>query len=596
MPPFASRIPFPPWVPDLSDQETQTSQNVQNVYPRQDGWGPFPSFVALTDALPSPCRGYFFARNFDGTVSIFAGTADARLFLLDNTTFAWDDVSQGGAAYSPLSAGGQWQFAQFNTLVIAVQQNCNPQVFTLNSSTQFADLGGGPPRAGFVSIVNQFIFLSQLTSQPFRVQWSDLNNPTTWTPGVGQSDFQDLPDGGIVYGVAGFDLFGVIFQDNLARLIAYAPGSPVIFTITKITGGDGNGINAPYGWVIDQDNVFWYSQEGIKQLSPGGAPQPIGKEVVDRFIQANIDVSQPQLIQMTTDPLASRMFTVFKSSAGRSGLFDTMMIYDWRFSRWSKCMFSGQFINVLSKPGETLENMDGLTPGAVNITGMANSGSGKIRLTVTSTAGMAAAKQQTVYGVWNVTLANVNAALAAALYNKANNANSQWGQWAITIVDSTHVDLVGSTFPGGGVYTSGGVLGGNIDLIPFSFDTVSTVSTTPALAAWNPNNQLGFFNGPNSEAIIETAEAGGVEKRMFVKGFRVITDAPVVYGSVSYRDNPQAPYKYTSEVLIDQTGTCLVTGGGIDTRYSRARIRIPAGTVWTYAMAVEPDASPTGTY
>jgi hypothetical protein len=83
---------------------------------------------------------------------------------------------------------------------------------------------------------------------------------------------------------------------------------------------------------------------------------------------------------------------------------------------------------------------------------------------------------------------------------------------------------------------------------------------------------------------------------VFVKGFRVISDAPAIFGSVSYRDNPQASYNYTSEVGIDVTGTCLVAGGGIDTRYSRARIRIPAGTTWTYAMAVEPDGVPTGSY
>lgn len=595
MPPFQPRVPFPPWVPDLSDQETQTSQNVSNVYPRSDGWGPFPSFTALTAALPSPCLGFFFARNANGTVAIFAGTAASKLYQLNNSNFTWTDVSQGGGTYAALSGTAQWQFAQFNNFVIAVQGNVNPQVFNLASPATFVDLSGSPPQAGFISVVNRFVVLSGIPANPYRVQWSDLDNVTQWTAGVGQSDFQDLPDGGIVYGIAGFDLYAVIFQDNMARLMTYAPGSPVIFTITKITGGDGNGIDAPYGFVIDQDNVFWFSQEGIKQLSPGGAPSPIGKEIVDRFIQANIDPSQPQLIMMSTDPLASRMFCVFKSQSGQSGLYDTVMVYDWRISRWSKCKFSGQFINVFSKPGETLENMDLVTPGVVSITGAAAApGTGAIRLTVSSTSGMAAAKQQTVYGVWNVTQISGTAPFLAAINNKNNTVPSAWGQWTVSIVDGTHVDLVGSTFAGS--YTSGGYLGANIELITFSFDTVSTVATIPALAAFNSNNQLGFFNGPNSEAVIETAEMGTNEKRMFVKGFRVITDAPVVYGSVSYRDNPQASYNYTPEVLIDPTGTCLVTGGGIDTRYARGRIRIPAGTVWTYAMAIEPDGAPTGTY
>jgi hypothetical protein len=600
MPPFLPRLPFPPWVPDLSDNETQVSANVVNVIPRADGWAPFLSFIAFTQTLPAPCRGFFFARNSDGSVSLFAGTAAARLYVLNNSTLTWTDVSQGGTAYGPLATTANWDFDQFNNLVIAVQGNCNPQVFNLASPATFLDLtpGGNPggiaPPAGFVAVVNRFIVLSALTSQAYRIQWSDLDNPTTWTAGVGQADFQDLPDGGIVKGVAGFDLFGVIFQSNVARLLTYAPGSPVIFTITKITGGDGNGIYADYGFVIDQDNVFWISQEGFKLLSPGGVPQPIGKEMVDRYFFANVDASNLQLISPTTDPAASRLYIPFKSTAGQAGLFDTLLIYDWRLQRWSMCKFSGEWLSVVARPGLTLENMDAITPGAVSITGAANNGSGAIRLTISpTTAGMSTAAQQTVYGVWNVTQVSGTSPFLAAINNKQNTANSAWGQWPITIVDGTHVDLVGSTFAG--AYTSGGVLGGNIELIPFSFDTVST-STIPSLAGWSPSNQLGFFNGPTTEAIIETGEQGTNDKRVFVKGFRVITDAPAVEGSVSYRDNPQAPYNYTAEVGIDQTGTCLVAGGGIDTRYSRARIRIPAGTVWTYAMAIEPDGVQTGSY
>jgi hypothetical protein len=679
MPPFLPRLPFAPWVPDLSDNETQVSANVVNVIPRGDGWMPFLSFLAFTQALPLPCRGFFFARNSDNSVSLFAGTADSRLWLLNNSTLTWTDVTShevltlntlvGGSGYSggpfhavpttggtgtgleleitisggavtgvtitpgangvgytvgdtitasvgggtgfsikvasilstygPLAGTANWQFAQFNNLVIAVQANANPQVFNLASPTQFSDLtptgnaGGLAPQAAFVAIVNRFVVLSGLNGFAYRIEWSDLDNPLTWTPGVGQADFQDLPDGGIVGGVAGFDLFGVIFQNNVARLLTYAPGSPVIFTITKITGGDGNGIYAPYGWVIDQDNVFWISQEGFKLLSPGGVPQPVGKEMVDRFFFNNVDASNLYLISPTTDPAASRLYIPFKSNAGQAGLFDTILVFDWRLTRWSMVQFSGEWLSVVARPGLTLLNMDSATPGAVSITGAANNGSGAIRLTVSSTVGMSTAAQQTVYGVWNVTQVTGSSPFLAAINNKQNTANSQWGQWPITIIDGTHVDLVGSTFAG--AYASGGVLGGNINLLTFSFDTVST-STISSLAAWNPSNQLGFFNGPTTEAIIETGEQGGNDKRLFVKGFRVITDAPAVKGSVSYRDNPQAPYNYTTEVGIDQTGTCLVAGGGIDTRYSRARIRIPAGTVWTYTSAVELDGTTTGSY
>jgi len=824
MPPYLQRMPFPPWVPDRADQETQVSANVSNVLPRSDGWLPFMSFRQFTQALPAPCRGFFFARNADGTVSLFAGTAVSRLYKLDNTTFSWNEVSQvsitlgtvtGGAGYTngtytavpatggsgtgmllditiaggavtsavvhagapgtnyivgdvisasaglgagagfhvsitaitvpsygSLASDANWQFEQYNQIVIAVQGNVNPQKFFLQTGGNFYDLGGNPPRAGFIAIVNRFVVLSGLTNGtfgvanaipnfPYSIAWSDLSQPEVYGATAGQSDFQELPDGGRPKAVAGFDLYGVIFQDNMARLLSYAPGSPVVFTITKITGGDGNGLYANYGWVIDQDNLFWLSQEGFKQMAPGNAPTPVGKEMVDRYIFANLDTSNTQLIIATTDPVASRMYFAFKSLAGLAGLFDTILIYDWLLKRWSKVNFSGEWLDVLSRPGKTLELMDvttsiGVTPSAAavpSITNITSGGGGVITLTLSSTAGLSTATQQTLYGKWNITRVPLNAGgvppatygangvLLAALYNMPapqgapgewmtntigalvpgsgytantytnvattggagsgmtlnvtvaggvvtvatiNNPGNGlylvgdvltvsntliggtgsgfsvtvqpgaiWGQWAITNITGNTVDLVGSVFPAGGVYTafagsSGGVFGANIDgvppatnpflpqppgLIPFSFDTVSS-ATLPSLGAIDSNNTLGFFNGTPLEAIIETGEEGGNDRRLFVKGFRVITDAtrvlsdnaPSVFGSVSYRDNPQSAYNYTSEVAIDVTGTCLVAGGGIDTRYSRARIRIPAGTTWNYALGVEPDGTLTGSY
>ena len=234
---MADILTFGSYEPDKSSYKGASSQTIQNVVPRADGYGPFQDFTPFTSALAAPCRGFFYARKTDGTVAVFAGTS-SKLYRLNNTDFTWVDASAGGGSYTALPTSDHWQFAQFGNLVIAVQANVVPQVFDLTSSSAFATLGGSPPQASYIAIVGRFVVLSGLLSTPYRIQWSGLNGVTTWTPGSSSSDFQDLPDGGAVRGVAGGE-YGVIFQETAMRRMVFVPGSPVIFNIERITEDKG---------------------------------------------------------------------------------------------------------------------------------------------------------------------------------------------------------------------------------------------------------------------------------------------------------------------------------------------------------------------
>ncbi len=348
-------LPFGPYRPDVSDYRGEHTRTVLNVVPHGDGYAPIPSFVSFTGALNAACRGYFFAREADGSVLVFAGTSD-RLYTLSNTDNSWTDVSKSGSAYSALSATAQWQFAQFNNFVFAVQQNVPPQVYDLTSSTAFADLGGSPPQASCVAVVNRFLVLGGIASpNVYRVQWSGLNDTTQWTSGVGQSDFQDLADGGIVRGIVGGEA-GVIFQDSSIRRMIYAPGSPYVFGIDRISLVDG--LLSTYSLVMAGDRVFFVSPQGFKMLVPGGYPQPIGKERVDRTFFDDLDTGNLQLLVGSADPLKTRVFWAYKSVNGQNGLFDSVLIYDWQLDKWSKMEVSGEYIASIARPGISLEAVD----------------------------------------------------------------------------------------------------------------------------------------------------------------------------------------------------------------------------------------------
>jgi hypothetical protein len=561
--------PFGEWRPDITDLDTGDSINIMNVVPRADGYGPFQDFVPFTTALPDLCRGGFYARNADGSITVFAATS-TRLFKLDNTTFAWIDISKGGVAYSAVDAPLNWQFAQFNNFVFAVQSNTVPQVFDLTISTSFADLAGTPPNASYIAIIGRFVVLGGLLASAYRVQWSDLDNTTEWTPGVGQSDFQDLPDGGIVRGIAGGDQFGIIFQDQSIRSMIFAPGSAVVFEILRISYQDGL---FTQGSIINAGNVvFFCSPQGFKTIAMGGYPTPIGNQRVDKTFFADVDQDNLQFMIGAADPTKTRVYWAYKSLAGQAGQFDKVLSYDWALDKWTMLLVSGQFLLSLAKPGLTLEALDAISPGIITISGAANNGSGLIRLTLSGLKSgltdLTAENSVVVYDVTGTTEAN--------------------GTFAFRIIDSTHIDLVGSAFVN--AYTGGGQIGGALDGLLTSLDNFS-VAAAAQLAAIGPAGQLGLFTGSTLAAIMETPEFDGQGQRIFVSAVRPMTDAPTVMCSIAARDNAQAISVNTVATRVNQQGLCPQR---IETRYARATVTIPAGSTWTYALGVEPTYNPSG--
>lgn len=489
-------IPFGEYRPDLSDYQATTQRGIMNVVPRGDGFGPFPSMAAISASIGEQARGAFEAVRTDGSVTVFAATA-TQLLALNNTDYTWSNVSLGGGPYAALAGPDQWQFKQFNNLVIAVQANVVPQVFILGTSTAFANLAGSPPQARYIDVVGRFVVLTGLLSNPNRVKWSglnDVNGPNSWTAGINSSDEQDLADGGVCRGIAGGET-GVILQDSIIRRMIYLPGDPRVFQIEKIA--EGLGIYGPYSLVRAGSSVFFYTIKGFYRIDPGSAPVPIGRERVDRTFFTDLDATQPQLFMGAADPRSTRIIWVYKSVNGATNQFDKALIYDTVLDKFTPARFSGEFFLSLSQPGVTLEGIDA-------------------------------------------------------------------------------------------------ILGANLDAISQSLDAFSTAIVNE-LAAFGADHKLAFFRGPNMEATLETAEQGTDGKRVKMKvGFRPVSDAQLVYGSASKRENLQTP----AAPAVAESRTNAITGICnmlVDTRYSRFKCRIPAGSVWTFINGIEPaDLKTTG--
>lgn len=560
---------FKPWKPDLSDLGDVPFPDIENCIPQENGYGPFKDLTSFTQALPANCRGYFFGRMTDGSIAVFAGTS-TRLYKLDNTTFAWTDVSKGGAAYPALSGDFNWQFVQFGDFVIAVQANAPPQKFVLSSGTTFVDLLGSPPQAGGVAVVGFFLVLTQLLSNVRRVQWCDLDAPETWAAGTGLADFQDLPDGGSTIGISGGDAYGLIFQEQSFRTMTYAPGSPVVFQINRISTNEV--LFARYSIVNVGDRTFYIGAAGFKMVVSGSAPVAIGKEQVDRFFFNDVDRSNLQLCVGASDPTATRVYFAYKSQAGSAGLFDKLLSYDWALQRWTLLRISGEWLATLSKPGLTLEQLDAIASGGITVTGAANNGSGLIRLTLSP-------------GVSNppFVITGQNFIVVQGV-----NPSYMNGTWRFNGVDATHIDLVGSAFAA--AYVSGGRIGGSLDALSFSLDSISKAAVVQ-LSAVSSTNKVGFFDGSNLEAILMTDEVDGEGTMLFTTGMRLITDCTTAVGSIAYRNDPGEALSFTDEQARDNSGWCPQL---VESRYQRGRMRLPYGASWSYAKGIQPDAQSAG--
>jgi len=453
-----------------------------------------------------------------------------------------------------------------------VQVNTAPQKYTLSSGGTFVDLGGSPPACGHVAIVNRFIVLTSLLTNPRRVQWCDLDSPEQWTAGVGLADYQDLPDGGSVFGLSGGDAYGSIFQNESIRSLTYAPGSPTVFQIARISTQDT--LFAEYSIINSGDKTFFLSASGFKMIQSGGKPEPIGKSRVDAFFFRDVDRGNLQLVIGATDPTQTRVYWGYKSGQGLAGLIDRILVYDYALpnGRWSLITgISCEYLGALAKPGLTLEQLDAIAPTPLQVLGAANNGAGLVRLTLNA-------------------VANADFAIAGQNFIVVQGINPAYmnGTWQVNIIDATHIDLIGSVF--GAAYVAGGAIGGSLDALPFSLDSVAKAAVA-ALSAVSADHKLTFFNGANLEATIVTQEVEFEGDTAFIDGLRPLTDAADCFVTIGTRFGPQEAVTWLDEEMIDDTG---FAGNLAEARYLRGKLRIPAGTTWTYARGIQASQQAAG--
>mgnify|MGYP000010640523 CR=1 FL=1 len=338
-----TRITFGEWLPDQPGLVGALTV-AKNVFPKAVGYGPFPNSVEFSQAASEDLNSVVAARDTNGNTKVFAG-GSTKLFLLDAADLSMDNVS--GSTYNSEYV---WKFTQFGDSLIAANGADKLQYYDLTTTNNFADLDSGAPRAKYVTVVRDFVVTGWQPDNNSRVQWSGINDPTTWSSsGVTQSDFQDIPDGGQVQGVTGGEFGLVLLERSIVRM-SYI-GTPLIFQFDNIARNIG--CYEPNSIIQWQGVTYFLGDDGFYACD-GQNVVGIGAEKVDRFFFDDADESSFPEMSTAVDPIRNLVMWGYKNS----GDVYRLLVYHVNTKRWSYIDTTINRLGAYSTPAITLEGVD----------------------------------------------------------------------------------------------------------------------------------------------------------------------------------------------------------------------------------------------
>jgi hypothetical protein len=344
-----SRIAFGEWTPDQPGL-TNGLQRAENVFPQANGYGAVPTVVDYSAAASEALTNVVAGRTTVGGTILFAGGA-TKLFKLDSADLSLDNVSKSGNYTTPTDQ--RWRFTQFGNIVIAANGYDKLQGFDINSASLFSNLAADAPTARYVTIVRDFVVSGNIQpSNPNRVQWSALNDESSWTTSATtQADFQEIPDGGSVVGITGGE-FGLILMDRSIYRMSYV-GSPLVFQFDNITRNLGcyeaNSVIQYAGMTFFLGDDGFYGCDGQTIL-------PIGNEKVNRFFFNDVDQGTIYLMSAAVDP--AKKLIIWAYASQNSATVNKLIIYNFQTQKWSSGTTTADRIATTSTPAVTLEGLD----------------------------------------------------------------------------------------------------------------------------------------------------------------------------------------------------------------------------------------------
>ena len=348
-----TKLVFGEWMPD-QPSISGALVDAKNVVSQALGYGPFPTAATFSAAASENLTTLVAGKTPANATKLFAA-GSTKIFDVSGVG-ALTNVSKTGG-YTPNASGDRFRFTQFGNAIIGTNNSDPIQVYTLGTSTAFADLSASAPKCKFLTVVRDFVVTALTTESstvyPARVRWSGINDETTWgSSQVTQADFQDIPDGGQIVGIRGGE-FGLVLMEKGISRMSYI-GTPFIFQFDNISRGKGCIAAGSIAQV--QGITFFLSDDGF-YLCDGQQVTAIGSEKVDRWFFANADESGFDSMSSAVDPVRKLVIWNFKTTFAQRKL----VIYNFNTKKWTYGDAGTDYISDASTSATTLEGLDSIS-------------------------------------------------------------------------------------------------------------------------------------------------------------------------------------------------------------------------------------------
>lgn len=371
-------VPAALFEPDKSRYNANATDDILNVVPQADGYGPLPSFKPFvpafevlssdgatdvlggggdvilvvgpggTDlsgevALPGTLGGIF-VRLTDGTTALFVGT-ETNLYKFNTSDYTWENV---GGPYT-VGTGMRWSFALFGTTVYAQNFSDYEQKFDLSTDSAFSD-NTTAPRCAYLATIGPFLVRGRLVGDEDAVQWCGIEDPTANDAGLRFSDIQILPEGAGVRGLIPMKAGIIVPTRSKTQAIVLNLGTNWVFTRDILDNF--HGCIAPYSiQCIGQDDFILYTDTGWVR---GAAMTPIGENVWDRWFAETISYADRTSMISGVDPLRKIYWCRVRMSDGSYRLFG----YKWTENKWTVSNADAADMFRVEAQGVTIDQMD----------------------------------------------------------------------------------------------------------------------------------------------------------------------------------------------------------------------------------------------